>query len=263
MKRRLLAAVVLVWVLLAGCDSDAARMFGFAAPLPPKPAVSVDIVCDSRGGSTCTGATLGQTCDEVLPKIADRPASTVTLWGVGETVADTTILASITVPDAPQARRAARETESRFLSTARATLMAALSGRADSGDSHRTPLAEAITRVAWSHPTTVRRFVIVISDAREESSFAQMECGELPSAKTFLADLASHHVLAPGTLARTDIQFAFVTVSRIDHDRCGVSLERADAIRSLWLAALKQAGATRVSYYTGPPQLSLAQEDIK
>lgn len=174
------ALLALICAVLIGCDSDAARLFGFAAPLPPKPALSVDLLCDARGGGTCNAQTLAATCDEILLRVAERPGSRVTLWSVGESVADTAIAASVTVPDVPRARRAVHDAQSRFTSTARATLLAGLTAHADAPAPHRTPLAEAITRVAWAGGGAHRK-IIVISDGREVSEFADMECGTLPS----------------------------------------------------------------------------------
>ncbi len=258
------ALLALICAVLAGCDSDAARLFGLAAPLPPKPALAVDLICDGRGGGTCNAQSLAATCDEVLPRVAERPGSRVTLWNVGETVADTAVVASVTAPDSPpRARRAIHDTQACFISTARATLLARLTAHADGPAPHRTPLAEAITRIAWAGAGTPNRTIIVITDGREVSDFADMECGTLPTVAQFVRDLTAARVLTPGTLARTDVQFAFVTIGRIDRNRCAVTLERADAIRSLWTAALKHAGATRFAYHTGTPQLNFEEESSR
>lgn len=42
------------------CDPD---------PLPP---IIVDVVCDASDGSSCSQASLRQSCDRVLPRLADR-----------------------------------------------------------------------------------------------------------------------------------------------------------------------------------------------
>ena len=60
----------------------------------------------------------------------------------------------------------------------------------------RSPIAESITRVALAGtPAQMRRFIVVISDGLEVSTFGDWECGRLPTTKRFLRNLHRGEVL--------------------------------------------------------------------
>jgi hypothetical protein len=243
--------VLALVVLLVGCDATTARRFGLAND-ENLPAVMIDILCDSGAGSTCTTETLNTTLDRELAAAAERPESIVRLWSMGTTVGDTTIVGVAVSPQNTKRGRTSRKlVQDHFVATAKTDLLKAIEPRLAGAARRRSPIAESIARIVWAAapPRMPRRFVI-ITDAREVSSFGDFECGVLPKPGEFVEKLHSDLVLPSGSLNGVAVEFIHVSLGAVDGDRCAFSLSRAAAIRELWKAAITSAGAGTFRYET-------------
>jgi hypothetical protein len=251
--RRAIALLVLV-VMLVGCNSPFGIMLGLGHAAI-KAGVTIDILCDFDGGGTCTADNLREALDRALPPVADRPGSVLRLWAMGNELADTTLLASATVPAPNRRKSAQRAAWARFVATTRSLFLGAYAASADTRHRRQSPIAESLTRVAWADGAP-ERYCLVLTDAREYSEIGgDLECGALPTAAAFTRELQRHHFLASQSLRGVSVAFCFVTIGTIDGRRCDSTLERADKLRELWIAALHAAGAARVLYSTAVPHL--------
>lgn len=231
----------------------------------PLPAEVIDVVVDASDGSPASVATVRETLDIVLPYVAARPGSELRLWALGLELADTRMLAAVTstAPKRRGERARALEAE-RFVNASRALLLQAVAPIFDHPARKQSPIAEGISRVAYSRvPAGMRRRVIVITDARQVGGPLKFdfECArDLPDAETFVTRLQEQAILAPGTLAQADVQFAYVALTAIPKRGCPVTLARAQRIEQVWRAALTAAGARSVEFTTDAPQLVATTE---
>lgn len=248
-------SLLLVALTVAGCNSPIGVMFGFGSA-PIKSAVTIDILCDFDAGGTCTADNLRSTLEGVFPSLPDRPGSVLRLWTMGNELGDTALLATATVPPPTRRKKLQRAAWARFVTTTRSLFLGAYAASAETRQRYQSPIAEAITRVAWAESRTPERYCLVLTDAREYSDVGgDLECGVLPAAGTFTRQLQRHHVLAQQSLRGISVAFCFVTIGTIDGHRCPSTLERAAKVRELWIAALRAAGASRVMYSTAVPHI--------
>ena len=251
---RRVVSMLLAALVFTGCNSPIGMMLGFGHT-PVKPAVTVDILCDSEAGGTCTAANLREALDRLLPSLSTRPGSSLRLWAMGNELGDTTLLATASVPPPTRRKNMQRAAWARFITTTRSLFLGAYAASADTRQRHKSPIAESLTRVAWADGAS-ERYCLVLTDAREYSDIGgDLECGALPTPTVFTRQLQRHHVLAPQSLRGMSVAFCFVTVGTIDGRRCDSTLERAHKVRELWITALRAAGATRVFYSTAVPHL--------
>ncbi|MCM2317623.1 MAG: hypothetical protein NDJ92_20925 [Thermoanaerobaculia bacterium] len=257
MSRRELLSILLASLFLGGCGNsrNLCEALGFCDPTPP-PAVTFDIVLDGSDGSTATVDAVRSTGEAVLPVAACRPGSVVRLWWLGATVADTELLASLTVePPRSKARKWQTTAQREFVERSVPLLVTATEGHLARPRPKRSPLAEGLTRVAWSSAPTPLRVVVLVSDGREVSRLADFECKPLPSSETWLRLLDNSSLLPEKSFNGVVIHVAFASVPPIADRRCVPSIDRETRIRALWLASLKRAGASRVTFHTGAPVL--------
>lgn len=262
MKRRSLAAVLILVTLLAGlsarCDWSKRTVVEMGLIDSPAPAPLVDdMVCDGSRGSTCSAATLALTLRPALTTAASRPGSIVRLWMQGSTVERTRIVWTAT-SQKPQrsGRRAVQDAESRWIAT---SLRDALSAARPSLGCHafRSPIAETITRVSLATvPPDVERWITIVSDGLEVSEFANFECAKLPRASTFVQSLQRKRVLGPASLTSIHVRMCFLDLAPVDGGRCPMTVARAIDVRALWAAALAAAGSRDVQVTDGAPTLS-------
>ena len=235
--------LICVVVLIGACArmEDVAQEIGLKDP-PAPPPVTVDILCDTSPGAPCTEATLLATIEVVLPQIAQRPGSTLRLWSMGETVADTSVIGSVTsTPPAKTTVQARKAHAERFLTTARSYLQKAAEPLFATHP-RRSPIAETMSKVLLSTSSGTRHLV-VITDAREVSDLSNFECGQLPKTEQWLKRLHDVRVLSPGSLRDTHVAFIHVEYARIDRERCPVTMQRIAQTNELWRAAFQSAGA--------------------
>lgn len=256
--------------LLNGCGrSDAApesnvltvvsKAIGLAEE-PMLAAEMIDLVIDASEGSSASLATVEATLNRVLPYAAARPGSSVRLWALGMELSDTRMVASVASAAPKRRGERARKTEAlRFVDTAKQVLMQAAMPVFERAAKKQSPIAEGVSRVAYSRaPAGMRRHIIVITDARQVGGTLKFdfECDSVPDPATFVERLQSNAILAPETLTDTTIHFSYVALEAVPkRPGCIVTLARAQQIEAAWRAALSAAGARNVSFTTDAPQL--------
>jgi len=256
MRRMWKVLLVLLAVALgcAACRKSAgtiAAWFG-ATDKPQASLLTVDILCDSSSGSTCTADALREVVQAALHRTAERPGSSVRLWLQGRNIETTRLIAVAKSPARRVVgRRARADAENRWVAKECAALSSAAANAARKRV-RRSPIAESIGVVALAPPPAIgKREIIVVTDALEVSDYGEFECGKLPKPERFARSLALHGVLPLGSLAGIAVQFCHVDLGAIDGGRCAVSLGRAAEIRTIWRAALTAAGASTVEIRSG------------
>ena len=257
-------------MLLNGCGrSDAAsrggvltvvtKAIGLAEePLPP--AELIDLVLDASEGSPASLVTAETTTDRALTYAAARPGTRVRVWALGMELADTTMLASVESTAAKRRGERARAVEAqRFIAAAKPVLMQAILPIFDRPAKKQSPIAEGLSKVAYSRaPRGMRRHIVLVTDARQVGGVLKFdfECGNVPDPDSFVERLQKNVILAPDTLTDTTVHFAFVALEAVPkRPGCSVTLARAQAIETAWRAAVAGAGATEVYFTTDAPQL--------
>lgn len=255
MKRRSLAVVLLVVALLllgaCGGNSKVDEWLGTSDPAAVQPVV-VDFLCDPSRGSSCTEATLVETLDVALAAAAPRPGSVVRVWIQGSDVESTVAVCAVTsVKSKRSGQRAIRDAENHWIVKSRQEMLRAV--RPHFGThARRSPIAEAVTRVALSAaPAGAERWIVIVSDGLEVSAFGDFECGKLPRATTFVANVQRERVLVPDSLRAVHLRMCHLDLTPIDGGRCPMTLSRAAQVRTLWITAFKAAGARDVALSDG------------
>jgi len=220
---------------------------------PAKPAELVDLVCDASQWSSCNATTLPKTLDIALQRLADRPGSRIRLWFLGETAANTSIVGEQTIAPIPRGNERARKAKlAAILSTAKEMLLAGARERLEAPPVRRSPLAEAIAKIALAESGGLPRRLILVTDAREVTSDNDFECRLLPSDAQFLAALRRRSIFLPGQLAGIDVSLTYVVTSPAAGRGCPITLERDMRVRALWKSALTAANASHVRITSGP-----------
>ncbi len=222
------------------------------APAPPE---VIDVVCDASLGSSCDRESVRAVIDAVARFAGTRSGTRIRLWTMGPTVAETHVAAELIAPALAARTRTRRAQLDRFASHAQTVLSLALEPTLTRAAVHRSPLAESLTKVALADGYGLPRRIVLVSHAREFSSVRDFACGKLPTESEFARVLHRRGLLEPGSLARVQIVFAFVTSSPVGALRCAVHMDREVRVRELWRAALTRAGASEVRFDSGAPVL--------
>lgn len=260
------AFLVALLVVVTGCDNAraetsieaACRSVGICDE-PPAPAVYIDILCDASAGSTCNKSALNKTLERSLRSASERPGTTVRLWLLGKDVSTTVVVGEQTAPAAPSATERSRHARAdRFVAAAKDYLLATATPALEAPPIRRSPLFEAISKVALADAGGLPRHLVVITDAREVGAF-DFECAKAPPDAVLLAALRRQHLLDPGLLAGVSVEFAFVTFGPIPGRGCVVNVERQLRLTELWTLALKTSSAASVRISSGPPSFEAAR----
>jgi hypothetical protein len=262
-------ALFAVLALLTACGGDGrgtnnnvlaavSHAVGLAEDAAPT-AEMIDLVVDASEGSPASLATVEATVNTVLPYAAARPGSEVRLWALGLELSDTRLLATVRSTAPKRHGERARKAEAqRFIDAAKPVLMQAVTPVFERAAKKQSPIAEGISRVAYSRASAgMLRHIIVITDARQVGGVLKFdfECFAVPEPAIFVARLQANAILAPKTLANTSIHFAYVALEPVPKRRgCPVTLARAQQIESAWRAAFTAAGASAVSFTTDVPR---------
>jgi hypothetical protein len=260
-RRRLSALLALLACgALTGCEvasaeslNESCRALGLCDE-PPKPPIAVDVLCDASVGSSCNRESLEETLGRLLAHAAERPGSSVRLWTLGKNVAETEPVGEQVVPTYPRgSEKALGAHRRRFASGAEAFLLAGARRTLDGPSVRRSPLAEAIAKIALSDAGGLPRSIVIISDAREVSAVHDFECRPIPTEARFLASLKRRNLLASGSLSGVSVDLVFIRAATIPGRGCAVDVDRELRIRALWQTALRAAGASRVGVSSGAP----------
>jgi hypothetical protein len=260
------AAQAILAITLTGCDdlvvapalASTCKVFGICDE-PPLPAEMIDVLCDSSIGSSCTRETLDKTLPRTLQYAVKRPGTRMRLWLLGKSVADTTVAGereSATMP-AHTSQRARKAFDEKFAANGEEYFMAAVAPIFALPPIRRSPLAEAVSKIALADSGQLTRQLIIVTDAREVSSLGDFECGLLPTDAGFVKKLQRRRILGPSTLTGIRVQLVFVQSTTVPSRGCPVQLEREMRIRELWTAALLAAGAKDVRIRTGAPSFDI------
>lgn len=264
--RYVLLLLSLVVSIVTGCDTPSTPVNWHTTCVASglcdaevAPAETFDVICDHSAASSCTLATLTMALDLVLNRAISRPGTHIRLWMLGVSMSSTTLLAEQVSPviKAKGARARGVQLE-RWRKSAEELFLTAAKPNLASPPQRRTPLAEAMAKVQMADGYQLTRYMLIVSDLRELSSIADFKCGKLPSALAFTNRLHKHHLLSPGALQGTRVLVSHATPSAIPN--CPSNIERELAIRSLWTAAWKAAGAQEVVIETGALRLALSPQ---
>lgn len=253
MTRRVpvVALVVLGAVTVVGCD-----VRGRSSATPPPPRFDADVLCDHSLNGPCTASRLDAIIAVELSRSAQAPGSTLRVWFLGKSAADTTLIfESTSTPSPRSARKKVEEHQRHFVATGREEIQRdAAPFFASRRPAIQSPIAEGITRVVrYGSSTSVPRRILVLSDLRQYGGLLGIdaECGRLPTASQFLTVLHKNQLLTPGSMAGISITCAYVDLPPAG--RCQTTLANQAELEALWLTALSVAGA-EVRISAGPPE---------
>lgn len=262
---RMLVAAFLI-LGLAGCEvkspavlADTGRAFGLI-DVPPRPTRTVKIVIDPTVQSPASADSLAQVIDSVLPDIAERPTpSCVELWSMGATVNDALRVGEACVGEAERNTKAQRKAQDRFVRLSREHLLG-LAQPIFNTRPRRSPIAETLSRVAASSTESSEQVLIVITDGREESAIARLECGPLPTPEVFAAALQKEWLMEPESFAGIHVRFCFMGYTDAKRAGCATSVRREKELQNLWRTAFERASARSVHFDAAAPRMP--QEEV-
>jgi hypothetical protein len=274
---RRVAALTLLPLLFSGAacskvpttslDANEIGVWLGIAEAPPLPAVGIEVIVDPTDGSESTPARVREQLHAALVMAAARPGSFVRAWALGEDVTSLQYVGVQSTPTIASARseRAAALARDRFVASADVYFAKAFEVVFNHPAPRRSLIAESVTRVAWADAPNVLRIFIVLTDGREYSRFARMDCGPIPDADAFTTALQREHVLAPGSLRGARMILAGVDVTAVQGQPCAETIAKTDEIRTLWRHVLLHAGAATVTYTTGvaDPRPLLAEKEAR
>jgi hypothetical protein len=241
-------ALIFLGLLFVSCDagqSVSSWTKGLVSDPPLPSPTSIVLGCDFSSGSTCGQVELAANIEAALQVAVGRPRSSVAVWSFGADVASTHELAHVESPESSTRGDRARAAQQRqWVEGSRADLLRATQVIFAAQALRSSPIAEGISAISLSHrgPNPV---IVVISDGlqctRETFDF---ECRKLPDVPTFLRRLKSLSLLTPGSLTGTRVIFANARIAPVGENRCAMSVSRVTSVRSLWSAAITNAGGT-------------------
>jgi hypothetical protein len=217
----------------------------------------IDIGCDVSKKSPCIPTTLGLTMDKVLPYAAARPGSHVRLWQIGRDVSDVVMVAEQLSPLPPKTKKSTKAAREKWVETTAKFFLKAAEPMFLRKPVNRSPLFEAISKVALSEvPGISTRVLIVLTDGLEVSGFADWEQGDLVPIAELAKQLHAERVLSPGVLKDTRVFLSYADISRASKSRDRSSITRLTTITDGWRQLLREAGATDVVITNGVAPLS-------
>lgn len=230
---------LLAILAIVGCGKvDPALVYLGLKNAPAPSPVEIDVLCD-YGGAPCTPEHLRAVAEAAFGQTASRPGSTVRLWWLGNTVGETALIASATVPASRGESLRARETHrAQVIAAGVASFERASTPLFSDFSRRRSPLLESLGKVSLASAGRSRE-IWLITDLLEESLY-RFECGALPDEDSFRATLS--HILPPDSLRGVTVYAIYAAPNVIDRDRCPVYVERFRAIAALFEAAIGQAG---------------------
>ncbi len=247
----------------AGCkNTDASALHRTLTSLgvedaPVRPPRLFRLVCDRSETAPCEHGLMMQMISGAVHEAYQRPGSRVEVHLVGDVVAETRLVGSVTIPSREdRGERAARAAEDRFVQSVRPILCGPLGAALASPRPRRSPIAESLDKVALGPTHGMPVEVIAVTDLHEVSDLGDFECGRLPSAQDFAARLRRRGVLAPGTYTNTRVHLVVGDRGPIPRRDCPVTMGRERAVMQLFSSALRAAGARDVTFHTELPDLS-------
>lgn len=232
-----------VTFLLVGCNADLG-VLALPEEAPAPVIVDTRLVVGRTDGPGADEQLVGDTAAAVATRSAGAPGSRVRVYDVDcppTLVLDETIGE---LPARPRARErhvereAARVAES--ITSALAATRARRRGRC---------IAETITLAASADavPNADEIRLVIVSSLLEQSRFARLDRGRLPTLRMLTRRARLQHLLPPGLLAGMTTHI----VGRGVPGR--VSLSRSESVLELWRGLLDNAGARELLVTSGAP----------
>lgn len=172
---RLRNLAIALLLLLSACDKcDSALSYVGLTNTPAPAAVEIDVMCD-YGGAPCSPERLRTIADAAFSRTALRPGSHVRLWWLGNSVGETSLLASVTIPASRGTSLRARDAHrTHVIDEGRKTFEQASAPLFAGFTRKRSPILESIGKIAkWvqsmmtPHPIGVYLQPILLTGARE------------------------------------------------------------------------------------------------
>lgn len=262
-----LAVALLAIATLGACGGDrAARAGGFLSaageatgltdPLAPPPE-AIDLLCQVSDVSPCNPHRFAATLDAAASFARARPSATLRTWTVDASPTGATLVGTLLVPErGNQSPRRALQEERQFVEATRAALCPAVFARMTDSTGDGVALAEALTKVSLAASGGLPRRIVVLSHGYE-SGVSRFRCRPLPTVAQWQALLARRHLLTVGSLTNSTVHFGHMDLATAPRRRdCpSPSIARDLHVRELWRSALIHAGAVRVTFDLGAPDL--------
>ncbi|TAK31195.1 MAG: hypothetical protein EPO40_05710 [Myxococcaceae bacterium] len=223
----------------------------------------VRFLCDRSEVAPCDHGLALQTVSGLAHEVYQRPGSRLEVHLMGESVAATRLLGSVSIPPREErGERAARAAEDRFVRSIRPTLCAPLGAALVAVAPLRSPIAESLDKLALGPTRGIPVEVVAATDLRQFSDVGDFECGRLPTPQEFVARLRRRGLLGPGTYANTRVHFVVGERGPIARRHCPVTMGRERALMLLWTTALRGAGAREVTFHTELPDFGQLFADV-
>lgn len=248
--------IILAAALASGCDapSHAIERAAIAVGItdePPLESETIDLLCDHSAGSPCTEKGLARALGVVLAHAAKRPDSVVRVWMLGENVASTSLVATVTSPaHVVRSEKADRHAQVSWIEATQSAITCAAKMAFQERNPRRSPIFEGIAKVALAGAVKGGRTLAVVSDGREVSNLGDFECGTLPDAPTLGRRLQRNALMSPGSLHGIRIHLWGVGAESVGGCRCPATIARTLVIQNLWRLVLTAGGAMEIEIST-------------
>lgn len=261
------AGIILFTLSFMGCEKlplppswrPALEQVGLA-PEETKPRLLIDGLLDTSLGSPGLDKDNFRAAVRATAELAlSAPESRVRWHLLGPSVDTLRLLGEKVSPPLPRrGARAVAEARERFIRDLTELMMTAATPAFSGRPLRASPLIGALGRLAVADTHGLeQRVVVALSDGREMSDLADLECLPL---KKFPASAAwersTARLIPPGSLRNTAVFFAYATVApTLRTGRCPEpSVERTLRTQELMRSALMQGGATQVLFASGLPE---------
>lgn len=246
--RLLRSSFLLCTLLLLSCDgtqSASSWTKSLVSDPPPPTPISIVIACDNSLGSTCGQVELAANIEAGLQVAVARSRSSVAVWQFGADVTAMRELGRVESPEASSRGDRARAAQARqWVESSRADLLRATRVIFDGQPLRSSPIAEGISAIALSRRGPDQVLVLIGDALQSTRDTFEFECRNLPDTAAFLARLKALSLLTPGSLTGTRVIFANARIAPVGENRCAMSVSRVSSVRSLWSAAITNAGGT-------------------
>lgn len=262
------AGIFLLTLCLTGCDKlplpsswrPTLEQVGLA-PEQPKPRLLIDGLLDTSLASPGLDKDTFRSAVRATAEAAASSPGSIVRWTIlGPSVDTMRVLGEKVSPSLPRrGTRAVSEAKERFVREVTELMMTAAAPALSGKPLRSSPLIGAFGRLAIADTHGIeQRVILALSDGREMSELADLECLPLkkfPTAPVWERDTARQIPL--GSLKNAQVFFAYSTVSpTLRTGRCPESsVERTLRTQELMRSALTHSGATRVVFASGLPEL--------
>ena len=248
-------ALLAITACQGGEWSEACVAFSVCEPelLDPEQVV---VLCDASRGAPCTPEALDATVRPILEQVVTAPASSVSVWAMGEDVGSTQRLANVVVsaPGRSGIRTVAADRD-RQLENATAAVREATRPYFEGDPPGQSPLLEGlgVIGLARAGEPGAAWHLVLVSDGLVYDGHYDFECSPPSDVERFVQTVFESGVLTTEALLGAHVTFAYQALAPIDGNRCPVEIAGARKLRELWTTLLTASGARTVTFEPGPP----------